>query len=173
MRINIELHPFDSIRFIKCPRNPELTERTDIWVNHKWIAEEQKFSECFNCYYNHGSYIPHIIGPDDIYEVTMTHEEKLMAQKNANKLKNPELRKRIFTLLETEDDGRYEPLMTKEEFEAFSKNKKINYLYSPSFKEIQSKSVLVYIKFASYSDDSYYYNEQTQEFFVVSALIGD
>ena len=31
MRINIKLHPFDSIRFIKCPRNPELVERTDIF----------------------------------------------------------------------------------------------------------------------------------------------
>ena len=173
MRINIDLHPFDSIRFIKCPRNPELVERTDIWIDHRWIRNENRFSEDFNCYYNHGSYIPHVIGTDDIYEVTMTHEEKFIAQKNANKLKNSELRQRIFALLGTEDDGRYEPLMTKEEFEAFSKNKKINYIYKQSFQEIKNQSVLVYLKFAPYSDDSYYYNEKTQEFFVVLDPIGD
>ena len=84
---------------------------------------------------------------------------------------NENNRKRFFEILGIEDDGRREPMMTRDEFYKFSEEKYIvrNQELFPKGKEF----VIIYFEFSAYTDDTYSYCEETNTIYCDSFYIGD
>ena len=96
---------------------------------------------------------------DAYFEEKMREHEKYEAKRRAD----------FFTALGIEDDGRFSPVMTREEYAAFRKNRKEIEGSAPK----GARTVEVYFEFLAYEDVSYHYCFNNGSIYVTTTYIGD